>query len=89
MPGSDRRRLEFKTAQFVGGPLDGQRLPVLAEPHACVLRSSVDVNGTTIRWHWYRLEEGESPTWGSDFRYRFVVSETGDWPSDSMPEEGV
>ena len=78
-------RVGSRMAQFVGGPLDGQKLPMRGDPHACVLRSSVDVNGTTIRWHWYRLVDADPVEWGGHYRYEFVTSESGDWPSDECP----
>jgi len=71
-------------ASFFGGPLDGQTAPCFIAPHDFVAKSTLDDNGATRRWHWYKLVSGEF----DPIRYEFVKSETGDWPSDFCNEEG-
>jgi hypothetical protein len=71
-------------ATFVGGPMDGQTAPCFIAPHDFVAKATLEENGATRRWHWYKLVSGqyEAP------RYEYVKAEDGEWPSEFGHEVG-
>jgi len=80
-------------ATFVGGPMDGQTAACFIAPHEFVAKATLDENGATRRWHWYKLMCGISKN-GADgysfgpIRYEYVKSEDGEWPSEFGHEVG-
>ena len=59
------------SVRFVDGPCHGTVAPVLDILHPQVVRATLEDNGATRHWHWYE--------WDGDC-YRYVESETKEWP---------
>ena len=70
-----RKLKSLRTAEFIGGPLDGTTALSLGHDH--VIRATLEDDGATRHWHWYELcSEGDVY-----LRYRYVGDEVAEWPS--------
>jgi len=76
MPRSRKSLTGRQTATFIGGPLDGTSAPSMGYEH--IVKATMEDNGAVRHWHWYELEIDE----GGERRYRYVGSETRDWPQN-------